>query len=128
MKNDVPHSLRAKKKVGGRTRRQSRAKLRSKVPLISVLLSNKSCYCYLSPLKELSYTDFSGLLPGRSHDNIKNRWNVLKTIFHREVKRSVELADAAYTSQSKYVKSLMFIKGSDYVDSSVSTLDPKEKL
>ena len=38
MKNDVPHSLRAKKKVGGRTRRQSRAKLRSKVPLISVSL------------------------------------------------------------------------------------------
>lgn len=82
----------------------------------------------LSPLKELSYTEFSGLLPGRSHDNIKNQWNVLKTIFHREVKRSVELADAAYSSQLKYFKSLMFIKGSDYVDSSISTLDPKEKL
>lgn len=87
------------------------------MPLISVSLSNKSCHCYLSPLKELSYTEFSGLLPGRSHDDIKD-----------EVKRSVELANAAYTSPWKYFKSLMFIKASDYVDSSVSTLDPKEKL
>lgn len=70
------------------------------MPLISVSLSKKSCYCYLSPLKELSYTEFSGLLPGRSHDDIKN-----------EVKRSVELANAAYTSPWKYFKSLMFIKG-----------------
>ena len=38
-------------------------------------------------LKELSYTKLSELLPGRSHDNIKSRWNVLKTIFNREIKK-----------------------------------------
>ena len=31
-----------------------------------------------------------------------------------------------YTSQWKYLKSLMFIKGSDDVDPAVSTLDPIE--
>ena len=83
-------------------------------------------------LKELSYTKLSELLPGRSHDDIKNRWNVLKTIFNREVKKEEDSkvsgtgTDAVYTSQWKYLKSLMFIKGSDDVDPAVSTLDAKE--
>ena len=34
--------------------------------------------------------------------------------------------DAVYTSQWKYLKSLMFIKGSDDVDPAISTLDPTE--
>ena len=55
-------------------------------------------------LKELSYTKLSELLPGRSHDDIKNRWNVLKTIFNREIKKedskvSGKGTDAVYTSQ-----------------------------
>ena len=83
-------------------------------------------------LKELSYTKLSELLPGRSHDDIKSRWNVLKTIFNREVKKEEDSkvsgtgTDAVYTSQWKYLKSLMFIKGSDDVDPAVSTLDLKE--
>ena len=84
-------------------------------------------------LKELSYTKLSKLLPGRSHDDIKNWWNVLKNIFNREVKKTKEDSkvsgtgtDAVYASQWKYLKSLMFIKGSDDVDPAVSTLYPTE--
>jgi len=60
-------------------------------------------------LKELSYTKLSELLPGRSYDDIKNRWNVLKTIFNREVKKEEDSkvsgtgTDAVYTSQWKYL-------------------------
>ena len=42
---------------------------------------------------------------GRSHDDIKSRWNVLKTIFKREIKKeedskvSATGTDAVYTSQ-----------------------------
>ena len=56
-------------------------------------------------LKELSYTKLSELLPGRSHDDIKSRWNVLKTIFKREIKKEEDSkvsgtgTDAVYTSQ-----------------------------
>ena len=79
-------------------------------------------------LKELNYTKLCDILPGRSQEDIKTRWNVLKTIFNREVKKEEESkvsgagTDTVYTSQWKYLKSLMFIKGSDDVDPAVSTL------
>ena len=54
-------------------------------------------------LKELSYTKLSELLPGRSHDDIKSRWNVLKPIFgikkEEDSKVSGTGTDAVYTSQ-----------------------------
>ena len=55
-------------------------------------------------VRELSYTKLSELLPGTSHDDIKSRWNVLKTIFNHDIKkRSVKASgtgtDAMYTSQ-----------------------------
>ena len=51
----------------------------------------------------------------------QHQWNLLKTIFNREVKRedskiSGTSTDTEYTSQWKYIKSLMFIKGSDDVE------------
>lgn len=83
-------------------------------------------------VRELNYKKLCELLPGRSHDDIKKQWNILKTIFNREVKKEEESkvsgagTDAVYTSQWKYLKALMFIKGSDDVDPAVSTLDGKE--
>ena len=56
----------------------------------------------------------------------------LRPFFNREVKKEEDSrvsgtgTDAVYTSQWKYLKSLMFIKGSDDVDPAVSTLDLKE--
>ena len=57
---------------------------------------------------------------------------MLKTIFNREIKKEEDSkvsgtgTDPVYTSQWRYLKSLMFIKGSDDVDRAVSTLDLKE--
>ena len=55
-------------------------------------------------LKELSYTKLSELLPGTSHDDIKSRWNVLKTIFNHDIRKEDSKVcgtgtDAMYTSQ-----------------------------
>ena len=83
-------------------------------------------------MKERSYTKLSELPPGRSHDGVKNPWSVIKTIFDRKVKKEEDSkasgtgTDAVYTTQKKYWKSLIFIKGREDVDPAVSTLDPKE--
>ena len=79
-------------------------------------------------LKELNFTKLCELLPGRSREEITKQWNILKTIFNREVKKEEESKasgagmDTVYTLQWKYLKSMMFIKGCD-VDPAVSTTE-----
>lgn len=80
-------------------------------------------------LKELNLKSLSTLLPGRSVEEIKKEWTILKTIFSREVKReegskvSGTGTDSVYSSSWRYFKSLLFIRGSDDIDPQTSTLD-----
>ena len=79
-------------------------------------------------LKKLNYKKLSEILPGRSQENIKKQWNTIKTIFFREVKREEGSkvggtgTDSVYKSQWKFFDTMMFLKGSDGVDPSISTL------
>ena len=80
-------------------------------------------------LKELNLKSLSTLLPGRSVDAIKKEWTTLKTIFSRDVKSeegskvSGTGTESVYSSSWRYLKSMLFIKGSDDIDPQASTLD-----
>ena len=79
-------------------------------------------------LKQLNYKKLNEILPGHNQDDLKKQWHILKTIFYRELKREEGTkvsgmgTDSVYTSQWKFFKALMFVKGSDDVDPSVTTL------
>ena len=73
-------------------------------------------------LKQLNYKKLNEILPGHSQDDLNKQWHILKTIFYRELKReegtkvSGTGTNCVYTSQWKFFKALMFLKGSDDVD------------
>lgn len=85
-------------------------------------------------LRELNYKKIGEILPGRSQDDIKKQWSILKTIFYRENKReegskvSGTSTDDVYKSQWKFYQQMMFIKGSDDVDPAVSTLEDSKSI
>ena len=80
-------------------------------------------------LKKLNYKKLNEIIPGHSQDDLNKQWHILKTIFYRELKREEGTkvsgmgTDCVYTSQWKFFKALMFVKGSDDVDPSVTTLE-----
>ncbi|CAB3994470.1 Hypothetical predicted protein [Paramuricea clavata] len=82
-------------------------------------------------LREYNYQNLSEMLPSRSHDEIKKQWHVLKAIFSRELKReegskvSGRGTDSVYNLQWKLFNEMMFVKGSDNVDPSITSMtDP----
>lgn len=69
----------------------------------------------------------------RTPDDIKKQWQMLKTIFYRELKReegskvSGTGTDSVYNSQWKFFNEMMFVKGSDDVDPPITSMAIAEK-
>ena len=69
-------------------------------------------------LKEPNYKKLSEILPGRSQEDIKKKWNTIKTISfakwkERKGAKWVALADSVYKSQWKFFDTMMILKGSN---------------
>jgi hypothetical protein len=79
-------------------------------------------------LREVNMKSLTELFPERSVDEIKKQWQILKTIFLRELKREEGSkstgtgTNTVYVSNWKHFKSMRFVKGSDDLDPQVSTL------